>query len=122
MRIRPISIAGISKAVCVTAALVFVAGWTVPAQAGQISVKNHTSWGYNFCTHDYVGNTRAKTIITKVKIRSKKCKQLTCNTTGCWVKRCNHKLPWIKASIDDLVRYKPNNYFEVDQNRHSCSE
>ena len=33
MRTRPIRIAGMSKAVCVTAVLVFLAGWTVPAQA-----------------------------------------------------------------------------------------
>ena len=115
MRIRPISIAGMRKAVCVTAVLVFLAGWTVPAQAvDYIYLKNGQSGDYNFCTHE---KTTGNAQIEKKQIKSEKCNSLKCGA-DCYVKRCA-KLGAIAASAKDYVRYRPYTGLKVSDRKLS---
>ena len=121
MRIRPISIAGICKAVCVTAVLVFLAGWTVPAQAVvNIYVKNSTSTKHYFCTYDneqhptWTDDKR----IERLQIRRRKCGKLKCESertskAGCYIKRCGTSQSAATiAGAGDLIYFKYNNSHE----------
>ena len=94
MRIRSISTAGISKAVCVTAVLVFLAGWTVPAQAEELAkiyVKNKTNRSHHFCTHDSnETNFTAGNEIQDVTIGRNNCHDMSCGA-ACWVMKCGKR-------------------------------
>ena len=119
MRIRPISIAGISKAVCVTAVLVFVAAWIVrAAEENYIYLKNHSSHTYTFCTHDISGTNLGEEQ-SREKIKTRKCNKMICNV-ACFVSRCNNPSEKITTGWGWVVKFKPDKTYEIGKHRGSC--
>ena len=106
MRIRPISIAGMSMAVWVTAVLVFLAGLPVPAQAEEniLYVMNKSGKTRNFCTYKATDSNRSNQKDKKT-IRKNQCKPLWCKDSCIVAISCRYGGSYLTVDEGTYVKF-----------------